>query len=140
MQSFFDYVISSGRREGENPFAKILRHSDGNQGGGAVAFEENELRAIFDPEEFMRAKRPGQFWGPLLALYTGARLNELACLDLVDFVMEKGIPCISIRFVPRAKPNRKKQKQSKKQEAAARSAKIVKNATSRRQVPLHPDL
>jgi integrase len=140
LQGFFDYVISSGRREGENPFAKIKRHSDGNQGGGAVAFEENELRAIFHPEDFMKAKRPGQFWGPLLALYTGARLNELACLDLVDFVIEKDIPCISIRFVPRAKPGTKKQKQSKKQETAARSAKQVKNATSRRQVPLHPDL
>ena len=140
LQGFFDYVISSGRREGENPFKTMKRHSDGNQGGGALAFEENELRAIFDPEVFMEAKRPGQFWGPLLALYTGARLNELACLDLVDFVMEKGIPCISIRFVPRAKPSTKKQKQSKKQAEAARSAKIVKNAMSRRQVPLHPDL
>jgi integrase len=105
-----------------------------------VAFEEHEQRAIFDPESLMEAKRPGQFWGPLLALYTGARLNELACLDLVDFVTERGIPCISIRFVPRAKPGTKVQKQSKKQQEAARSAKIVKNAMSRRQVPLHPDL
>ena len=140
LQSFFDYLISSGRREGENLFAMIKPHSSGNQRGGAVAFEENELRAIFDPESLMQAKRPGQFWGPLLALYTGARLNELACLDLVDFVEEKGIPCISVRFVPRAKPNRKKQRRSKKQEEAARSAKILKNATSRRQIPLHPDL
>lgn len=140
LQSFFDYLISSGRREGQNLFATIKPHSSGNQGGGAVGFEENELRAIFDPESLMQAKRPGQFWGPLLALYTGARLNELACLDLVDFVEEKGIPCISVRFVPRAKPNRKKQKQSKKQEEAAHSAKILKNATSRRQIPLHPDL
>jgi hypothetical protein len=140
LQGFFDYVIGSGRREGENPFTKMTRHSDGNQGGGAVGFEENELRAIFDPASLMQAKRPSQFWGPLLALYTGARLNELACLDLVDFVEEKGIPCISVRFVPRAKPGSKAQKQSKKQEAAARSAKQVKNVTSRRQVPLHPDL
>lgn len=140
LQGFFDYVISSGRREGENPFTKMKRHSDGNQGGGAVAFEENELRAIFDSDMFMQAKRPGQFWAPVLAPYTGARLNELACLDLVDFVIEKGIPCISIRFVPRAKPSTMNQKQSKKQTEAARSAKIVKNAMSRRQVPLHPDL
>jgi integrase len=140
LQSFFDYLIGSGRREGENPFDKMTRHSDGQQGGGAVAFEEAELRAIFNPDSLMQAKRPGQFWGPLLALYTGARLNELACLDLSDFVTERGIPCISIRFVPRAKPNTKAQKQSKKQEEAARSAKILKTQMSRRQVPLHPDL
>jgi hypothetical protein len=100
LQSFFDYLISSGRRNGANHIAKLTRHSDGEQGDGAVGFEEDELRCIFDPEQLMKAKRPTQFWGPLLALYTGARLNELACLDMKDFVIERGIPCISIRRVP----------------------------------------
>lgn len=134
LQNFFDYLIASGRRVGENPLPTLDRHSDSNEAGGAEAFEEAELRAIFDPENLMQARRPTQFWGPLLALYTGARLNELACLDLVDFVVEKGIPCISIRFVPRAKPG------TIQHNAAKRTAKQTKNATSRRHVPLHPDL
>jgi integrase len=133
LQSFFDYLISSGRRNGANHIAKLTRHSDGEQGDGAVGFEEDELRCIFDPEQLMKAKRPTQFWGPLLALYTGARLNELACLDMKDFVIERGIPCISIRRVPRAKPNTIVHN-------AERSTKQVKNKESIRHVPLHPDL
>jgi integrase len=134
LQGFFDYVINSGRRNGDNPFAKLPRHSDGEEIGGADGFDEHELRAIFKPESLMQAKRPSQFWTPLLALYTGARLNELACLELTDFVEEKGVPCISIRYVPRAKPNTIEHNTKKK---AARS---VKTASSIRLVPLHPDL
>ena len=133
LQGFFDYIISSGRRNGDNPFLRLPRHSDGLAVGGADGFDEHELRAIFNPAMLMQAKRPSQFWGPLLALYTGARLNELACLDLVDFVEEKGIPCITIRFIPRAKPNTIVHNKNK----AARS---VKTASSIRLVPLHPDL
>lgn len=134
LQNFFDDVIAGGRRDGENPFPKLQRHSDSNEAGGAEAFEDAELRAVFAPDNLMQARRPTQFWGPLLALYTGARLNELACLDLVDFVVEKGIPCISIRFVPRAKPG------TIQHNTAKRTAKQTKNPTSRRHVPLHPDL
>ncbi len=133
LQGFFDYVIMSGRRNGDNPFLKLYRHSDGEEVGGADGFDEHELRAIFNPEMLMQAKRPSQFWGPLLALYTGARLNELACLELTDFVEEKGIPCISIRFIPRAKPNTIVHHKKN----APRS---VKTASSIRLVPLHPDL
>jgi hypothetical protein len=134
LQGFFDYVIKSGRRNGDNPFIKLPRHSDGEEVGGADGFDEHELRAIFKPESLMQAKRPSQFWTPLLALYTGARLNELACLELTDFVQEKGISCISIRYVPRAKPGTIEHNQKKK------SARSVKTASSIRLVPLHPDL
>lgn len=136
LQTLFDSFIKSGRLpEGaKNPIEGLERHSDGNQEAGAEAFEEDELRRIFDPDVFMQAKRPTQFWGPLLALYTGARLNDLACLDMADFVIEKGIPCISIRFVPRAKPGTIPHKN------ARRSAKQTKTPVSRRHVPLHPDL
>ena len=134
LQGFFDYAINSGRRNGDNPFVKLPRHSDGEDVGGADGFDEHELRAIFNSEPLMQAKRPSQFWTPLLALYTGARLNELACLELADFVEEKGIPCISIRYVPRAKPNTIEHNSKKK------AARRVKTASSIRLVPLHPDL
>lgn len=134
LRSFFAYIIRSGRRDGDNPFVGLARHSDGEQQAGAEGFEEHELRKIFDPVNFMAAKRPTQFWGPLLALYTGARLNELACLDLADFVTEKGIACINIRKVPKAKPN------TVQHAPNSRSAKQTKNAHASRLVPLHPDL
>ena len=136
LQTIFDDFIAAGRlSEGtNNPITDLQRHSDGNQEAGADAFEEDELRRIFDPDMLMQAKRSTQFWGPLLALYTGARLNDLACLDMADSVTEKGIPCISIRFVPRAKPGTIVHKNVR------RSAKQTKTPVSRRHVPLHPDL
>jgi len=134
IKSFFDYMIKSGRRDGDNPFDNLPRHSDGDNVGGADGFDEHELRAIFDPMTFMQAKRPSQFWGLLLALYTGARLNEIACLDLIDFVEEKGIRSLAIRHIPRAKPHTIEHTRN------PRSAKRTKNVESRRLVPLHPDL
>jgi integrase len=136
LQTIYDSFIKGGRLpEGaQNPIKGLERHFDGDQDMGADAFEEDELRRIFNPEMIMQAKRPTQFWGPLLALYTGARLNDLACLDMADFVTEKGIPCISIRCVPRAKPGTIQHKSPR------RSAKQTKTPVSRRHVPLHPDL
>lgn len=134
LKSFFNFLTKSGRRDGDNPFKDLPLHSDGNSAGGADGFDEHELRTIFDPATFMLAKRPSQFWGPLLALFTGARLNEIACLDLADFVTEKGVQCIAIRHNPRAKPLTIEHK------ANPHSAKRTKNVESRRLVPLHPDL
>ncbi|NHZ81565.1 tyrosine-type recombinase/integrase [Massilia sp. CCM 8695] len=131
---FMDIAIRSGRRLGANPMERTLRHSDGEEEGGAEAFTETELKTIFDPASFGSAKRPTQFWPALLALYTGARLNELACLGLDDFIEEQGIPCIAIRHIPRKKPL---SIQSKRKVPDARR---TKNKVSRRLVPLHPDL
>ncbi|WP_344765541.1 site-specific integrase [Actimicrobium antarcticum] len=134
IKSFFDCLIKSGRRDGDNPFENLPKHSDGHNVGGADGFDEHELRAIFNSTTFMLAKRPSQFWGLLLALYTGARLNEIASLDLIDFVEEKGIRCIAIRHIPRAAPHTIEHQRN------PRSAKRTKNLESRRLVPLHPDL
>jgi hypothetical protein len=61
IKSFFDYLIKSGRRDGDNPFENLPKHSDGQTVGGADGFDEHELRAIFNPETFMQAKSPSQF-------------------------------------------------------------------------------
>lgn len=144
--SFFDFLINSFRRDGPNPLARSQRHSDGEAEGGAEAFTEPELRKIFDPASFMestisssrkqgrgrKVERPHLYWGPLLALYTGARANEIACLDVADFIMQAGIPCIQIRHVARAKTNVIAHQSS--------STKRTKNKDSRRLIPIHPDL
>ena len=81
----------------------------------------DELERIFDPATFdpWWAGRPQYYWAPWIALYTGARLNEIAQLYLDDFQTPHGIPGIaiagkradqrvkgthSVRFVPLAKP------------------------------------
>ena len=65
--------------------------------------------------------RGTRFWVPLIALYTGMRLNEICQLDVTDIQQsEKGSLFISVN--------------------ANTSDKLVKNDPSKRSIPVHPDL
>jgi len=62
-------------------------------------FSDDELRTIFDPASFASwaCKYPHYWWGPILGLYTGARVNEIAQLKVSDVLSHHGVPCIAIR-------------------------------------------
>lgn len=127
IQDFFDWAIGSLRYpKGDNPFADIVKPSEGNHkstGVGAQVFLQSELEKIFRPEHFADMKRPYQFWGPLIALFTGARSNEIAQLRVSDITRENGILCMSITHEPmHPVPTR------------------TKNPSSVRILPLHPRL
>jgi integrase len=65
--------------------------------------------------------RGTRFWVPLIALYTGMRLNEICQLDVTDIQQsKKGSLFISVN--------------------ANTSDKFVKNDPSKRSIPVHPDL
>src|SRR6266446_6317348 len=88
-----------------------------------------ELRTLFSSAIFTQGDRPvagkgeAAFWLPLMALYTGARLNELAPLTAADVITDAatGIVCINIK---------------EDQEQGRR----LKTAGSARLVPIHPEL
>jgi integrase len=61
-----------------------------------------------------------RYWLPLMALYTGARLNELCALQLADFGVRDGIDFIHIR--------------------AATEGQSTKTKAADRLVPIHPHL
>nr|WP_255699027.1 site-specific integrase [Luteimonas sp. Y-2-2-4F] len=84
-------------------------------------FTADELKAIFEPERFKAwaGNSPHRWWGTMLGLYTGARVNEVAQLYLDDVRQVGGVWGIflwkternqkiknksSIRFVPLAQP------------------------------------
>lgn len=131
VSGFFSWAIKAGRCFEPNPFTGSARHSDGEVDAGAEAFLQHELIKIFDSENFNKAKRPHLFWGPLLLLFTGARANEIACLDLDDIITENGIRCIAIKHRPKKKPDTIEHNVGTKR---------VKNSQSRRIIPLHPKL
>jgi integrase len=120
-QSFFKWAIGSKRYSGENPIAEIPRPKKGTARSGAEAFREDELKKIFQSHIFAGMKRPHQYWGPLLGLFTGARSNEIAQLRLCDFIENAGVRCINITH---------------DLEGGTRT----KNASSNRILPLHPVL
>lgn len=85
------------------------------------AFTPTELGTMFEPSRFeaWASKYPHRWWGPILGLYSGARVNELAQLFVDDIETVDGVPGFHInnrhpkqklknkasrRFVPLAQP------------------------------------
>lgn len=62
-------------------------------------FSDEELQRVFDPSNFIpwAKKWPHRWWGPILGLYTGARVGEVAQLKVADVIQEREMWCISIR-------------------------------------------
>lgn len=86
------------------------------------AFTPEELARAFDPiARTVACDQPHRWWGPLIALFTGARVTEIAQLWTDDLECIDGI--WGLHFVPRTDRGQH-----------------IKNATSRRFVPLHPAL
>ncbi|WP_081916687.1 site-specific integrase [Luteibacter sp. 9135] len=79
-----------------------------------------ELAIIFDAENRKSLTAPHDWWSPILALYTGARLREVAQLYLDDIDVINDVPCIHIN--------------------ARFAHQQLKTDSSRRVVPLHPEL
>jgi integrase len=90
------------------------------------AFTSEEIKTIFeslqnDKQAFYAVGRHERYWLPLLGIYTGARVNELAQLSVSDVFEEEGIPAIAIT-------------------SSGGEGKRIKTETSRRTIPLHQDL
>jgi len=61
-------------------------------------FEDDEIQAIFNPQTFIPwAKKPHLWWAPMIGLYTGARINEVCQLKLIDILQERGTWCLAFR-------------------------------------------
>lgn len=82
-------------------------------------FTFDDLKVIFDPVRYLPAmsRQPDHFWLPILALFTGARIEELCQLHIADVKKLDGVAFIDIN---------------------AMDDKGVKSAAGARKIPLHP--
>lgn len=55
------------------------------------AYSKSDLKKLFNSKIYLQGshKSPSHFWVPLIALYTGARLNEICQLSIADIYVEK---------------------------------------------------
>lgn len=98
LRAFFDYCIGNKIAKIANPTDKMLIKGGRNQTESYEMFEPQELAKIFNPVTYKKAMYMRDFyWGPLLALFTGARAEELASLDLDQITVEEGVSIIHIR-------------------------------------------
>ena len=84
--AFFEYARRHGIYEGPNPATKMNPPKNKRAHESRAPFAKDDLIKLFHSEDYVedKHKESYQFWMPLLALYTGARLNELAQLHLSD--------------------------------------------------------
>jgi hypothetical protein len=82
LRDLFGYAVDNGHRDGPNPFetAKVSSKSKLKQQKRSYKpFSADDISTIFDPAAYTaRMDKPGYRWLPFLALYSGARLEELA--------------------------------------------------------------
>ncbi len=87
------YGYSTFNPAGSMSIKKIKRASEERK-----AFSKDDLRLLFCSSDFIESKHKEsyQYWTPLIALYTGARLNEIAQLHINDFQEIDSVSVISI--------------------------------------------
>ncbi|GAA4795791.1 MAG TPA: site-specific integrase [Xanthomonadaceae bacterium] len=96
-------------------------------------FSEQDLKKIFEPGTFIpwAKKYPHRWWCPILALYTGARINEVAQLKLCDVFEKAGRWWIAIQITDDAEAPDK---------THSASSQSLKGVSAIRTIPIHPRL
>lgn len=115
LRGIFDWAKSTGRVE-NNPFSGItvMAGKGGARRRTRADFTEEQLSKLLSAPVFTgsagergeKLYRPGsirvddwRYWLPLMAMFSGARLNELCGLQVADFDIEDGIDFFHIRAV-----------------------------------------
>ena len=125
---FFKWAQGAGYYPDDktNPAAGHIRLTAADKapkrGTGFQAFKTEQLRAMFAPDAFAALPTLKDRWLVVLALYTGARSNELARLELLDVGPDEdtGIAVLDINNLAEDK--------------------TTKSDASIRKIPIHPDL
>lgn len=121
LSSFFEWCLQNEHTD-VNPFKSIKFKKTRKDSDSKNHYTTEQLRKIFSNDIFTKKtfKHPYQYWLPILAICTGARLNELCQLYCDDVTKLDGIWCIRIR--------------------AARPDQRLKNLNSERVIPLNQQL
>ncbi len=122
VKAFFDSAQRAGYYSAEltNPAERIVKFTKADQEvraqtHGWQAFSSDQLRTLFAPENFSKTREVHTRRAMVIALYTGARVGEIAQMRLAGFTEVDGQPVMSFDGE-------------------------LKSDASRRQIPIHPDL
>lgn len=128
VKGFLRWSEDEGLIERYAPLKNILNKlPDDVRGGDKRGFTHEELCKLFAPEQFMTKntgldpKAPWRFLVPVMATFTGARIEEICQLELDDFKEEEGISYIHITS----------------ESSTEARGKSVKTKAGIRKVPLH---
>jgi integrase len=118
LSALLSWAEVQGWREGNPVKGLKVRRSASER--VRLPFTLDDLGMIFHPRHYPARRETVHFWLPALSLFTGARIEELAQLRLDDVRSDGGVHYLSIT-----------------DEGPLQS---LKNSSSRRTIPLHPQL
>jgi integrase len=125
---FLNWAVDAGYRNLPIRSAGIVKKKTPGVSGDREPYSRDELQIVVnnlpDVVGSGRNMRPERFWIPLVAMYSGARMNDICQLDVGDIQEIDDIWCIQIQVGP----------------APEKTGKRVKTDSSRRTVPIHPEL
>jgi integrase len=125
ISAVLSYGADNGYRD-DNPASGVKVATGEVQADPRLPYDASDLSRIFSFPVFTSGERPvagggeAAKWLPLLALFTGARLEELGQCRVADVKVENGIPFLDLRVIEQGK--------------------ALKRDSSRRMVPVHPEL
>lgn len=96
---FFVWAISQGYYTSENPATGLVKYTAKQKRArrkhGNLPFTKSELATVF-PAATKGARKPHTYWMPWIALYTGARANEIGQLAIADILCIDDLWCLNI--------------------------------------------
>lgn len=124
MQHFCGWAVNNGYAA-DNVFHGLRLKPKGRAGSdGREAFSSDQLHLMFkhltDPESAL-VRKDVHKWPALIGMFTGMRLNEVAQLEVQDIELQGEVWCINV--TPDGEGNKR-----------------LKNASSKRRVPVHDRL
>ncbi|TIN67592.1 MAG: hypothetical protein E5Y30_27130 [Mesorhizobium sp.] len=130
MRVLVNHAVARGFLD-SNPFdgfrnLKVKGKKSDASEDGRKPFSVGQLRTLLAALETEKSPKDDDFWIPHIALYQGARLEEICQLDENDIRDEAGIPCIRITDAIN--------------ETHGDTGKKLKNKASVRTIPIHPAL
>ena len=96
ISALFEFAIKEQHTD-YNPFSGLKPKKATRPDQERKQFTREDLAALFAPDHFQpQPGKPSRYWIPLIAAYTGARLEEICQLRTEDIQHINGIPCIDI--------------------------------------------
>jgi len=108
IRTILEWAAENGYRD-DNPAVRIKVRVARNKNEERLPYSANDLKIIFSSSVYTEKFRPkaaageAAYWLPLLALYTGARLDELGQLRKSDVRSEEGVWFIDINTIEEGK-------------------------------------
>ena len=101
---FFTWVIDGGAYFHDHPAKQLMASKKEIEAQRVpwAEFNEDDLKRLFSPDFRTRMRQPDWYWLPLISLYSGARLAEIAELALEAFMVIEGtkVMCINDAKTP----------------------------------------